>query len=366
MKTAILLSGGVDSLVAAHILKQQGHDVIGIHFVTGYEKPISEKAPDPPSESGSPASAAARKTAAALAGQLSIPVEIMDCRQAFQSRVVNYFTRTYAAGKTPNPCLACNPAIKFGAVFAYAKKLGAGRLATGHYARIRYDRQGFCRLLRGKDRTKDQSYFLSRLTQDTLSRAIFPLGDMTKQATVQLARQSGLEPTAPKESQDVCFIHENRYSDFLSRQPGFKAMSGPIKDLHGNIIGRHAGLHLFTIGQRRGISCPAGEPYYVIDMDAPGNSLIVGFKRDTLTDTCVVEDINWIRFQPATDLDVKTRVRYRHRAVPSRLDILGKKRALVRFHTPQSAVAPGQGAVFYNGEEVLGGGFIRKMEHGKA
>ena len=189
-RTAVLLSGGVDSLVAAHILKQNRHDVIGVHFVTGYEKPVPE---DGPSADG-----AAQHTVAALSHQLNIPVEMMDCRQAFQSRVVDYFTRTYANGLTPNPCLVCNPLIKFGTVFAFAESLGAERLATGHYARTQVDPQGFCRLLCGKDRTKDQSYFLARLSQGKLSRAIFPLGDMTKQATINLARQSGLAPITPR------------------------------------------------------------------------------------------------------------------------------------------------------------------------
>ena len=242
-KIAILLSGGVDSLVAAHLLKQQGHDVVGIHFVTGYEKPNPEQDLAPSSGADPHANAAASRTVTALADQLDIPIEIMNCRQEFKSQVVDYFIRTYAAGKTPNPCLVCNPAIKFGTALAFAQSLGAEKLATGHYARTRIDQQGFCRLLRGKDRAKDQSYFLARLSQDKLSKAIFPLGDMTKQETIQLARQSGLEPITPQESQDVCFIHDNRYSEFLMQQPGFDTNPGPIKDPAGNIIGQHPGLH---------------------------------------------------------------------------------------------------------------------------
>jgi len=357
-KTAILLSGGVDSLVAAHILKQQDHDVIGIHFVTGYEKPNPQKLVKPSSGPVPCDKAAAHPTAAALAGQLNIPVEILDCRQAFQSQVVDYFVQTYADGKTPNPCLVCNPVIKFGTALDFAQSLGADRLATGHYARTRFDQQGFCRLLRGKDRAKDQSYFLARLPQDKLSRAIFPLGDMTKPATIVLARQSGLEPTTPRESQDVCFIPENRYSDFLMQQPGFNTSPDPIKDTEGNTIGQHPGLHLFTIGQRRGINCPANEPYYVIDMDSQNNCLIVGFKQDTLAGECLVEAINWIHSRPDAPMDVTTQVRYRHAAAPAQLVPMGEDQARVYFQSPQSAITPGQGAVFYQGEEVLGGGFI--------
>jgi len=356
--TAILLSGGVDSLVAAHILKQNGHDVIGIHFVTGYEKPVQKNDLSPGLASGSYSDAAAQHTVSGLSDQLNIPIEIMDCRQAFQSRVVDYFTRTYADGLTPNPCLVCNPLIKFGTAFAFAESLGAQQLATGHYARTHVDRKGRCRLLCGKDQAKDQSYFLAMLPQDKLSRAIFPLGDMTKQATKHLALQSGLKPITPRESQDVCFIHENRYSDFLLQQPGFNATPGPIKDTRGDIIGQHSGLHLFTIGQRRGINCPAKEPYYVIGIDPQNNCLTVGFKQDTLAQACMVTDINWIHTRPVAAIDISTRIRYRHKAAPSRLVPIDEKQAEVFFDSPQSAITPGQGAVFYRGEEVLGGGFI--------
>ena len=357
-KTAVLLSGGVDSLVAAYLLKQQGHDVVGIHFVTGRETPNPEQASAPSSGDNPAANAAAARTAAALADQLEIPIEIMDCSKEFQSHVVDYFTRTYAVGKTPNPCLVCNPTIKFGTAFAFARSLGAEKLATGHYARTRFDQQGFCHLLRGKDRTKDQSYFLARLSQDKLSRAVFPLGDMNKQETVKLARQSNLEPISPQESQDVCFIHDNRYSDFLLRQPGFNARPGPIKDPAGNIIGQHPGLPYFTIGQRRGINCPAREAYFVIDIDPETNCLTVGFKQDTLAEECKVDNINWICGAPDTPVDVKTKIRYRHEAAASLLVPIGENQAQVNFQSPQSAITPGQGAVFYNQEEVLGGGFI--------
>ncbi|MEN8246434.1 MAG: tRNA 2-thiouridine(34) synthase MnmA [Thermodesulfobacteriota bacterium] len=360
-KTAVLLSGGVDSLVAAHVLKQQGHDLVGIHFVTGFEKPTPEMPLKTSSETDRSAFTAAHCTAAALADQLDIPVEIMDCRKAFQSQVVDYFIHTYAVGKTPNPCLVCNPAIKFGTAFTFAQSLGADKLATGHYARVQADPQGFCRLLRGKDRAKDQSYFLARLSQEMLCRAIFPLGGMTKPDTIELARQSGLEATTPGESQDVCFIHDNRYSDFLIQQAEFRATPGPIKDTEGNIIGQHPGLHLFTIGQRRGINCPAREPYYVIHIDTRENCLIVGFKQDTFANECLVEDINWIHTKPEAPLDVETRIRYRHAAAPSLMVPIGEKEARICFQSPQSAITPGQGAVFYKGEEVLGGGFISEV-----
>ncbi|MBW2176237.1 MAG: tRNA 2-thiouridine(34) synthase MnmA [Deltaproteobacteria bacterium] len=358
IKTAILLSGGVDSLVAAHLLKQRGHAVVGIHFMTGFEKPCPAPNNAVSSDAAVDAHAVASRTAAALATQLNIAVEVMDCRTAFKTRVVDYFTRTYTRGKTPNPCLVCNPAIKFGQAFVFAQTLGADKIATGHYARTRVDRQGFFRLLRGKDPAKDQSYFLARLSQKNLSRAIFPLGDMTKVETVNLAREQGLRPITPQESQDICFIREGRYSEFLMQQPGFDSSPGPIKDIDGNVIGQHPGLHLFTIGQRRGINCPAHEPYYVIDIDAAGNCLTVGHKKDTLARECRVQEINWIHSVPTAPIDVRTRIRYRHQAAPSLLIPAQEGRALVRFRSPVSAITPGQGAVFYSGDDVLGGGWI--------
>ncbi|MCG6908787.1 MAG: tRNA 2-thiouridine(34) synthase MnmA [Deltaproteobacteria bacterium] len=356
--TAILLSGGVDSLVAAHLLKRQGRAVVGIHFFTGFE---TQQAP-----LGSPAAAdapsdgplAAARRARVLSDQLEIPVEVLDCRQAFKSEVVAYFTRTYAQGKTPNPCLTCNPKIKFGLAFEFARTLGAQKLATGHYARTMRDRLGLAKLLQGNDREKDQSYFLARLTQEQLLGAVFPLGAMAKKATVHMARENGLAPLNPGESQDICFSHKGRYGEFLERQPGFQAKSGPIKDVRGNIIGRHPGLHRFTIGQRRGINCPAGEPYYVIGIDARSNCLTVGFKKDTMTDTCRVEKINWIRTKPDRQRRVWARLRYRHAGAPAHLSPDADDRATLRFLEPQSAVTPGQGAVFYDGDEVLGGGWI--------
>jgi len=358
-KTAILLSGGVDSLVAAYLLKKQGHDLIGIHFLTGFESSPSLNQGGT-AESWSEIKKRARDTSATLSKQLNIPVVVMDCRLHFKTTVVDYFVKSYSRSKTPSPCLVCNPGIKFGAVFDFARSLDADRLATGHYARTLKDAKGLFHLLTGKDSTKDQSYFLARLSQTHLSRAIFPLGETIKVETVRLAREKGLKPVAPHESQDICFIQNGKYGDFLKQQPGFYSNPGPIKDLNGGVIGEHPGLHLFTIGQRKGINCPAPEAYYVIDMDHDTNTLTVGFKKDTQSTSCRVESINWIGEIPAGPINVKTRVRYRHRAARSRLTPLAEERALIRFKAPQTAITPGQGAVFYDGEEVLGGGFIKK------
>ncbi len=339
MTTAIAISGGIDSLIAAYLLKAEGHKVIGIHFVTGYE-------------SGDP------REIATIGNQIGIPIKIADCGADFQAKVVDYFARTYRAGRTPNPCLVCNPSIKFGTILATARELGASRLATGHYARVARDDSGGCHLLRGIDPKKDQSYFLAFLSQEQLAAACFPLGSMTKSEVRKLAEKKGLHPIADEESQDICFIKGNSYGEFLARQGGFEPAPGLIEDVNGKRLGEHRGLHLFTIGQRRGINCPASESYYVVKIDTAQNRLIVGFKKYLISSECRVTEINWIGQSPKSPMKVSTRVRYRHKAAASMLFPIDIHTAVVKFESPQSAITPGQGAVFYNGDEVLGGGWI--------
>jgi tRNA-specific 2-thiouridylase len=361
-KTAVLLSGGVDSLVTAGILKDQGHAIFGIHFYTGYEKPDCARLPgetSPSTGSSIGPREAAADTASRLSDQLDIPIEIFDAREVFQSLVVDYFVRTYQEGHTPNPCMVCNPTIKFGACLLLAEKQGASHLATGHYARVTQDNRGAYHLLRGKDHKKDQSYFLARLNQQVLSQALFPLGEITKTETIALSQKLGLKPVAPKESQDICFINNGSYAGFLAQQPGFKSQKGPVEYIDGHVIGEHQGLHHYTIGQRRGINIPASEPYYVIRIDAQRNRLVVGFKQDTFSDICHVEEVEWIHEPPTQPIRVSTRIRYRHKATPSQLTPQNEHTVHIRFDTPQSAVTPGQAAVFYDKDEVLGGGWIR-------
>ncbi len=347
-KIAVLLSGGVDSLVTARLLKDQGHTIFGIHFFTGYEPQLGIESRE-----------AAADTASRLRDQLDIPIVIFDARKAFQTLVIDYFVRTYQEGHTPNPCMVCNPLIKFNVCLSLAAKQGATHLATGHYARVTKDSNGTFHLLRGNDHKKDQSYFLARLNQQILSKAVFPLGGFTKAETIGLSRKLGLTPVIPKESQDICFINGCTYGEFLEQQPGFDSQEGLVEDIGGNIIGEHQGLHHYTIGQRRGINIPASDPYYVIRIDADQNRLVVGFKQDVFSDTSHVEDIQWIHEPPPQAIRVMTRIRYRHKAAPSQLTPLDEHTAHVRFETPQAAITPGQAAVFYDGNEVLGGGWIR-------
>jgi tRNA-uridine 2-sulfurtransferase len=340
---AVALSGGIDSLIAAKLLIQDGYPVVGIHFLTGYESP------DHPSP---------QKLTELLAARLGIDVYLMDAVQPFKQTVVRYFTRTYLSGLTPNPCMVCNPLIKFGTVLDFARHLGASHLATGHYARIILDANGIWRLFKGIDTIKDQSYFLSRMTQAQLAHACFPLGGMTKTRVVQLAKDLNLEPVHLGESQDICFIKGRTYGEFLMHQEGFVSPFGPIVTVAGKIIGEHPGLHLFTIGQRRGINCPAAQPYYVVRLDRKANTLVVGFKSDLQASSCKACDINWIAEPPQFPARVDTRVRYRSQAICSTL-YPAEDGVDVIFDAPQLSVTPGQGAVFYREDgEVIGGGWI--------
>jgi len=251
--TAVAVSGGVDSMMSAYLLKEQGQHVIGIHFITGFENPCISGEDPAPDKTGS---------ILQIGEQLGIPVEIVDVRDEFKAEIVDYFTRTYQRGQTPNPCMQCNPVIKFGTILDYALKLGASKLATGHYARIHTDPTGGIRLLKGLDPKKDQSYFLARLTGSQLARACFPLGESRKEDIKKMAARKGLHPVTRGESQDVCFIKNAAYGEFLSRQMGLRFEPGYIENMAGKVIGTHQGLHLFTRHQlpcrTTLLRCPAG------------------------------------------------------------------------------------------------------------
>jgi len=367
--TAIALSGGVDSLFTACLLKKAGKVVIGLHFLNGFEPHYI------PAQTGTdlqhpilirdPVKAGYERLQVDLqrmVADLDIPIFIFDCAAPFRSQVIDYFQKAYRSGETPNPCMVCNRRIKFGILLSAAQGLGAHHLATGHYVRTRTAPDGRIHLLKGADPRKDQAYFLARLRQDQLAAARFPLGEMEKHQVIDQAARIGLQPMAKQESQDVCFIRDQAYGRFLTDTLGFNSLPGDIEDREGNHLGRHQGLHLFTIGQRRGINCPSSEPYYVYALDTDRNVLVVGRRTDLASRYCKVNDINWINPPESTSLSVQARVRYRSPVADARVTLTSPISADVEFEQPQSALTPGQGAVFYSGNEVLGGGWISRAD----
>jgi tRNA-specific 2-thiouridylase len=341
---AVALSGGVDSLVSGFLMKKAYKEVFGIHFTTGYEKsPTDVKS---------------------LEKQLGFPIHTLDLSLVFEQKVVDYFISTYLGGKTPNPCIICNKLIKFGALWEKARALGADAIATGHYATIVNpltfpDRQiSKSWLEKGTDPIKDQSYFLSMLNSDQLKRILLPLGRFSKSQVRQIAKDNNLNPTAPVESQDICFIQDTTFSQFIIEKKKFSPKSGPIKDINGKIVGTHTGLHRFTIGQRRGINCPASEPYYVKQLDLSTNTLLVCFKKDLAQTNMQVKNIVWNYSDNSEIPQLTTKIRYAHKGAVSRL-IRKKDTGQVIFEEPQFAITPGQAAVFYSGKRVLGGGIIQ-------
>jgi tRNA-specific 2-thiouridylase len=340
---AVAVSGGVDSLVAAHLLKQTTSKLVALHFRTGFETEPADRI---------------RERIQSIGDQLDLPVHVLDLSADFRREVVDYFAAAYLSGLTPNPCAVCNPRIKFGVLLRRAAAVGAAQLATGHYADVRRGPAGRCRLFKGVDAQKDQSYFLARLTQAQLAKACFPLAALTKAGVREIADAEGFIPANAAESQDVCFIRTGAYPGFIAALTGRPAEAGLIETTDGKIVGRHPGLQAFTVGQRRGINCPAAEPYYVVRLDIERNRLVVGSKNDILSAQCRVVQINWIAPPPVEPLRVTARVRYRTPATPATVAPIDADSAWLRFDAPQPAVTPGQAAVFYDDNEVLGGGFI--------
>jgi len=337
----------VDSAVAALLLKGRGHRVVALHM---------SLSPDDPGRPG--------ESVRTLAERLGVPLHGVDLRRVFREQVIQPFLEVYRRGMTPNPCVLCNPRIKFSLLRRYALDLGVRWLATGHYARIAPpESDGRLRLLRGRDRAKDQSYFLFGLTQEQLSHAVFPLGALLKGEVRKIAASAGLSVSSRPESQEICFIPDNDYRRFLEEHIGTDLLSsrGPVLDVEGRQVGEHDGIHRFTIGQRRGLGIPSSAPYYVVGLEPETNTVRVGRRKDLGHREFLVTDVNWIGIPaPAGPLEALVQVRSRHQEAPAVL-APDTKQILVRFHEPQAAITPGQAAVFYRGDEVLGGGMIQQV-----
>lgn len=343
---AVAMSGGVDSTVVAALLQEQGYQVSGLTMRVWDVSPLAD-GQDPPHVTD------ARRAAA----HLDIPLHVIDLRDAFRQQVVGPFCDAYHAGRTPNPCVLCNRVFKFRRLIDEADRIGADALATGHYARILDD--GGARLLaKGASLPKDQSYFLFTLTQSQLEKVVFPLGGMDKNEVRAHADRLGLHVAQKGDSQDICFIPDGDYAAFLEREAGMPFVGGDIVHVSGKVLGRHGGTCRFTVGQRRGLGVAWPQPLYVIAIDAAQHRVFVGERECLEVDRLITEGTNWIVAEPPRPLRARCRIRYRHQEAPCTLVVLGGGQVEVRFDAPQTGVAPGQAAVFYDSDRVLGGGWI--------
>ena len=347
-KVVVGLSGGVDSSVAAAALHHQGYDVVGVTLwlMKGKGQCCSEGMVD----------------AAKLCEFLGIPHHIVDSRDLFQENIIDYLVTGYSDGVTPLPCSQCNKAVKFTPMLNFARQLGINKIATGHYARIRYDEQtGRYQLLRAVDRTKDQSYFLYDLEQEILSQVVFPLGEQPKTETRRIAAEFGLHTADKPESQDLCLVEVNgSMRAFLDKY--ITPQTGNIVDKSGNVLGQHEGVHHYTIGQRKGLGIAHSEPLYVLELDAGRNRVVVGDRSEAQDPDCTVNRVNWVSIEPpTTPIHAEVQIRYRSAAVPAMVIPIENSRVRIIFDEPQFSITPGQAAVWYDGEVLLGGGIIEKQ-----
>ena len=349
-KVVVGLSGGVDSSVAAATLHHQGYEVIGLTLwlMKGKGQCCSEGMVD----------------AARLCEELAIPHHIVDSRDVFQEHIIDYLVNGYEAGVTPLPCSQCNRTVKFAPMLNYAQQeLGTDKIATGHYARIQYDQNSDrYQLLRAVDLNKDQSYFLYDLTQELLAGSVFPLGNQTKEETRRIAAEFGLATAEKPESQDLCLVEAHgSMQTFLDRYINQK--EGEIVDMAGNVLGKHTGIHHYTIGQRRGLGVAAPEPLYVVKLDAVMNRVVVGDRHTGGRLECTAARMNWVSIaEPTTPIRAEVKIRYRSASVPAQIIPLGNARIKIMFEEHQFGVTPGQAAVLYHDDLVLGGGIIEMAE----
>jgi len=361
---AVAMSGGVDSSTVAAILCERGESVIGLTMQLWDQRRLPELRPlgTVPQRCCSLDDA---YDARRVAQHLGIPHYVLNYEDRFEETVVRPFVDSYLAGSTPVPCAQCNTHVKFDPLIETARKIGAERLATGHYARIRFNEtSGRYELLRAVDESKDQSYFLYGLTQEQMSRTIFPLGELDKLSVREIARRAALPVAEKPESQEICFVPSGHYVQFIEsylteRGESLPEEEGEIVTTGGEVLGRHQGLHRFTVGQRRGLGVAVGRPLYVVSLDRGSNRVIVGEDEELRSAACDVRAVNWIPFAfPERPVRATVKIRNRHEAASATIEPLAGGGARVQFDEPQRAVTPGQSAIFFDGDLVLGGGAI--------
>lgn len=354
MRVVCGMSGGVDSSVAAFLLKEAGHEVIGLFMRNGVSPPR------PRASHKSCCSVADATDARRVASHLGIPFYAANLKDDFD-RLVGHFVDEYARGRTPNPCVVCNRDLKFGRVLEYAEGMSAQAVATGHYARVERLACGRWGVRRGADAAKDQSYTLASLSQRQLGATLLPLGGMTKTEVRDVARRAGLPVAEKPESMEICFVPDDDYGRLVRERAPESVRPGEVRDVAGRLLGGHEGTPLYTIGQRHGLRIALGRPAYVVEILPETNTIVVGFDEDTLSERLDASAVNWVAMAPpeeGTTFRAAAQIRYHHRPAPSLVSVLDEGRVEVRFDAPQRAVTPGQALVLYDGDTVLAGAWI--------
>ena len=350
------MSGGVDSSVTAYLLKEQGYNVIGVTMQIWPADQEDEKV-------GGCCSLSAVNDARRVADKLDIPFYVMNFRDLFEIEVIDYFTNEYLQGRTPNPCIACNKKIKFEGFLEKARGLGADYVATGHYARIEYNQEKQRYLLKkAEDDNKDQTYALYNFTQEQLAHTLLPLGDYTKPRIREIATALGLRVANKPDSQEICFVPNDNYKEFLESRVGKnKFKPGPFLDTKGNVLGTHQGLPNYTIGQRKGLGIALGYPVYVVSLDYEKNAVILGKDEEVYQKNLIAKDNNFIMFDKLEEpLEITAKIRYSAKPAPALLTPLAEGEVQLSFDEPQRAITPGQAVVYYQDDYVVGGGTIIK------
>lgn len=353
-KVMIGMSGGVDSSVAAAILKKEGYEVTGVTMKIWPEQPGTVQ-----SEGGC-CSLSAVEDARRVAFQLDIPYYVLNFQDIFEEQVIRYFIDEYQRGRTPNPCIACNRFVKFEALLKKAVSMGIDHVATGHYARIVKDAaSGRMLLKKSVTEKKDQTYALYNMTQEQLSRTLMPIGDYDKETVRKIAAELGFDIADKPDSQEICFVPDNHYGGFIASRMDQPAATGKFVDMKGNILGEHKGIVYYTVGQRKGLGLSFGKPMYVIRIDAQNNTVVLGEAGEEYSAGLIASDLNWIAFdRPDGQMQVRAKVRYSAKEADASITPLNDGTLRVDFQVPQRAVTPGQSVVFYDEEIVLGGGVI--------
>ncbi|MGE5631244.1 MAG: tRNA 2-thiouridine(34) synthase MnmA [Caulobacteraceae bacterium] len=358
-RVVIGMSGGVDSSVAAYLLKKDGYDVIGVTMQIWQDKSKEDL-----EREGGCCSLSAVEDARRVCNKLDIPFYVMNFKQIFEKKVINYFVDEYLMGRTPNPCIACNKFIKFDALLERSKALEAEYVATGHYARILYD-EGYKRYIIKKSATpqKDQTYVLYNLTQDQLKHILMPLGDYTKEQTREIARSLDLRTANKPESQEICFVEDNNYGRFINERIGNEVKPGYFVDTKGKRLGMHKGIIHYTVGQRKGLGIALGKPMFVVEIIPDKNLVVLGDETEVFSKELIASELNLVAFEKLTEpIMVKAKIRYSAKEATAQVIPIESGRAKVIFEEAQRAITPGQAVVFYQGDVLVGGGTIEKWD----